>query len=496
MEDKVEDNILIKINKFLKDKDTIFTSKDFCTYMKSVGIKVSRREAEYFLGSYGAVFELWDNNYISRASVFSGKYFSFKPSREEIEKGYFIIGHRCMPFCRNDVSPDSFIILSGDKILESKAVDFSTNLALDSFTLFGDGFVIPYILNDKNNKSVTFNSIECSLPSSFTLTAWPLAELENGYNIEYGDRILCRIVDWQRDIVEMTVIKNQANNLVVTRDDIEREEWYSVFEKGMLDSLNKFGPTSSIEEQLIYLFVENQEKLCVRNCGSTEEFLIHTSKIDFEPYGIESRIWRVGESVPFVGEWNKVDVKNQLIYNLSIIFTPAIIDSYIKNSIYLERKKRHFISNTRLMESIIPDYFLSSNEERNVVLLNIEKRRDILREEYNPFVDYSIAEVRKRILTLFSKVCSILCLIGCSSGKVSDFPQQELVILSQIFGQLVRVLEEIEADMGNNRFFETDFAYTLTGIEETFDGVCGVLKAAAEKINMKGFEIFSDNKKN
>ena len=480
------------IGSYLKEKDTVFTSEEFCSYLKDNGIKLSKNQTEDLLHASDFVFSLVNNEFITRNGVFLGRWFSFKPSKEEIEKGSFIIGHRCMPFNNPETNPDSIIVVSNDRIVKSKTEEFSMNLALDTFALYGEGYVIPYVINDKGNKNISLSSVQYSMPTKITLTSWPFEDLINGENIEYGDRILCRVIDWESSIVEMSVIKTGSTDLVVTRADIEREDWYSGFESGILESLERHGPASSIEEQLAFLFLENQEKLCIKNCGSIEEFLSHTSKIDFEPYGVETRIWRTGEYVPYVGSWNKHVGKEQIVIDLALIFTPNIIDSYIKNNIYEEKNDMESDSINDLIEKMIPKILSISPEERNAVLLNIKKRRDILCNRYNPFVDYSIAEVRKRTLTLFSKVCTLLCSIGSSEGRMVDYPQQELVILSQLFGHLVRLLEEFENEFNRDRIPVDDVSISLDGMEETFDEIDLTLESALEENKMKGFQIISD----
>ena len=124
--------------------------------------------------------------------------------------------------------------------------------------------------------------------------------------------------------------------------------------------------------------------------------------------------------------------------------------------------------------------------------MNIKKRRDILEKEYNPFLDYNIAEIRERSLKLFSKVCSLLCSIGCSTANMSDFPQQELVILSQLFGHLVRLVEEFENIFSSERLSKDDIMLSLDGMEDTFDEIDNVLNTSLEEVRMKGFEIITD----
>lgn len=270
------DNSAIIEDFFLSFHD-IFTIDEFCHMMKSQGVKLSHDTAQSILDTSDMVFSLVDEEYITRAGVFIGRWFSFMPSAEEIQKGYFILGHRCMPFINPDISPDNILVSDGKILINPKAVSFSMNLALDTFALYGEGYVLPYIFNDHSNKEIPLSSVQYGMPNDIKLTAWPLSKITGGKAIKYGDRILCRVVDWAANIVELRVLPANASD-ELTSDDLEREEWYENFEKGLIEGFETSGPVASIEQQLAFLFLENQQELCIKNCGSAEEFLKHTKK--------------------------------------------------------------------------------------------------------------------------------------------------------------------------------------------------------------------------
>ena len=476
------------IEDFFLNYHDIFTLDDFCRLMKSDGVKLTRDYARTILDSSDMVFSLVNEEFITRAGVFIGRWFSFKPSAEEIQKGYIILGHRCIPFVNPEVAPDAIQVTNGKIIINPKPVTFSMNLALDTFALFGEGYVLPYIFNDHSNKKLQLNSVQYGMPAEIDLTAWPLSKISGGRTIKFGDRILGRVIDWAADIVEFTVLPANASDELTT-EDLEREEWYSNFEKGLINSFETSGPVSSIEQQLAFLFLENQQELCTRSCGSAEEFLKHTKKIGFSPYGVESRIWYANTPVPYIGNWNKNSSAESLFSNMSMIFSPQIIDSYIKNFLFCEREKNSSKSIDNLVDEIFPPTLKMTASERKLVLLNIEKRRDILNKVYNQFVDYKLAPVRQRVLDLFSQVSYLLCAIGCSGLSLQDFPQQELVILVQLFSHIARIVEEMESDFLRDTFPVDDVLLSLDGMEETYDEVGVILHNSLEAITYNSIKI-------
>ena len=265
--------------------------------------------------------------------------------------------------------------------------------------------------------------------------------------------------------------------------------WNAIFEKGLIDSFETSGPVASIEQQLAFLFLENQQELCTRSCGSAEEFLKHTKKIGFSPYGVESRIWYANTPVPYIGNWNKNSSAESLFTNMTMIFSPQIIDSYIKNFLFEERERNSKKTIETLVNEIFPATLKMSVSEHKLVLLNIEKRRDILNKVYNQFVDYKLAPVRQRVLDLFSQVSYLLCSIGCSGLSLQDFPQQELVILVQFFSHVARIVEEMETDFLKDAFPYDDVLLSLDGMEETFDEIGDTLHNSLEAITYDSIKI-------
>ncbi len=478
------------ITSYFRSQLDLFTAEDFIRDMKKQGIKISKDDAEEVLHSSNYVFPLVNNQFITRAGVFTGRWFSFKPTKEEIEKGSILIGHRCMPFVNPEVPPDSIVVKNSCFEVESAVTTFSMNLAMDVFALFGEGYIIPYIFNDKGNQTLPLTSVQYNLPTEITLTSWSLGEISEGEKVEFGDRLVCRVVDWENSVVQMFLHKDCMKKMMVSDEAIEREEWYSHFEQGLLDSFEKHGPSESIEEQLALLFLENQEQLCSYNCGSIEEFLAHTTKIGFELFGVETRIWRKGEVIPYCGSWNSTTKSSEILLSeMAMSFSPMVMDAYLEDNIYNESKKKESKSIEDIVAELFPQNIKMGPAERKILLLNLEKRNDILKKNYNRFSDYSVADIRKRVIKLFTQVSNLFCTIGSSGINVDVFPQQELIILSQLFGHMIRLLEEIENVFLRNDFPIADVSLSLDGMEDTFDDIRGTLKSALEMNRYKAFEI-------
>lgn len=480
------------IDNFLSRRMDVFTVEEFCRFLKSKNVKVSKDYACEILNSSNMVFPLINEKFITRAGVFIGKFFSFKPSREEIKKGHILLGHRCMPFINPEISPDRINVANSQHIIDSESTVFSMNLAMDVFALYGEGYVIPYVFNDQANTKLPLTTVKYNMPSEIQLTSWPLEKICGKYKFKYGDRILGRVVNWEENLVELSVLPASEDKMAISADDIEREEWYTKFEKGLLESMNKNGPTSSIEEQLAFLFLENQEELCIKNCGSAEEFLAHTKKIGFCPYGVETRIWKAGETVPFVGDWNR-DLNSEAMFSdILMVFSPQVIDGFLEDFLYRNSRKKNPQEVSEVIDMIFPKVLKMPPSERKIITLNIERRYEMIKKNNLLGTSKKIALLRRRLIELFSLVSNLLCSIACSGLKLEVFPQQELVILFQLFNHLVRIIEEIENPFIREQFPADDVSLSLEGMEDTFDDIGDTLKKSLETNTYDAIKVLDD----
>lgn len=479
------------ITNFALTQKGFFTIQDIQNYLTEKKIKASVSDIEEYLVYADFIFALEDKTYITRIAAFADKYFSFKPTKEEIRKGHIIIGHRCMPFLNSLYSPDKIQISNGKKIINKKAIPFSLNMAMDIFSFYGEGYVLPYIFNDSANNEYPLSSINYSLPNEITLTAWPLEDLIGGDKIEYGDRILCKITDWIDAIVTMRVVKKEDFS-VLSDADIERESWFNDIEDAFLKSFEKYGPCNSIEEQLSFLCINYMDKINTPNCGSFEELIMRSKKIGFSHYGVESRLWRSGETIPFVGEWNKGFASEMIYSSMYIVFSPLIYDVYIKDFLFYKKNKKEKIKVDEIFNNMFPSSLNISSNERKFLLLNIQKRHDILKKSCDYDKEQLISPLRHRIVVLFSKVSDLLFEVHTCESKMEEFPQQEIIILMQLFGHLVRIIEEMENSLDKEVFLTEEVSLSLEGMEESFYEIKGVLIKMVENITYEGLTIIEE----
>lgn len=466
----MNDKIFNAADKFFLNAKNPFTLDEFYKSVKTAG-KITKSECSEILNSVNFILPFDSKHFVTRSGFFTGKLFSFMPTREEIKKGKIILGSRCMPFINPEIHPDSISLYGDDGKIETSKTEFSMNLALDLFALFGDGYVISYLLNDSANSKHTIKTIQYGLPSAINLTSWDLNQICKNQKIRYGDRILCYVTNWEKSRIHVELLKTDCALRQITESDIERSSWYEVFETGLLDLFDEVGPLSTIEEQLAYLYIRHSDELCIKNCGSNEDFMAHTRKIRIAQYGVESRIWRTKEEIPYAGKWNESVTSESLLYEMMKFFSPDITDLFVRDSLYIEGCSGKPETGSDIVKRILPASLELSESEKELIAASLNSRREFLGKNYNVFFDDDMVTFRRRSLELFSEMTDLLCAIGTSKIDIHEFPSQEMIVLMQMFGQNIRILYEL----GESNFRETSYTkeldYSLAGMQETFEDI-------------------------
>ena len=83
---------------FLRTFRDPFTAKEMCRFLHQVGIRASIKEVADYLESDPLVFPLEHKLYLTRAGAFTGQFFSFVPTPQEIAQQVIVPGDRCIPF--------------------------------------------------------------------------------------------------------------------------------------------------------------------------------------------------------------------------------------------------------------------------------------------------------------------------------------------------------------------------------------------------------------
>ena len=123
------------------------------------------------------------------------------------------------------------------------------------------------------------------------------------------------------------------------------------------------------------------------------------------------------------------------------------------------------------------------------MLLHLKTRHAILEKNYNRFADYEMSAIRKKVLELFTVVNDMVCTMGIDGPNLADYPQQQLVILSQIYEHIIHIIDRMEncpAEIANE---VEEVSLAIEGMEFNFNEIYAPLRKAIDKNMRNGFSV-------
>lgn len=458
-----------------------------------MGIKLPEDEIVRYLELNPYVFSLEQDFYQTKAGAFTDAFFSFKPEREEVAQKYFIVGDRCMPFVDGTAISSSLNFVYKNDYLPTKTIEIKSCEAVKYFSFFGEEYVSQYIAADPANRQLNLAQTDFELPQKVKLTVFSFAPFFDDLDFKYGDRILCKVLNWDSGKIAVEPVRaHKKDCLKIERSDVQRSDWYRNLETCLLEDFSSIGPCTSIEEQLSNVFYENRNRLCRRNCGSLHEFLNFTRKISFEAFGVETRLWFSGQDVPAVGSWNDSEVKNYGMLSDKIDFmTPDsfsfpdyILDAFAKDQLYAQNENVKAV-----LDDFIQDPDLLSDKGRIDLLLRLAHRNVIILKEYNWFADFRLGFIRHSVLQLFFEISKSMYRIDSLGIDLRVFPQQDIVILSQLFNHVTSILDAVENDPASIMEDSEAVMLSIGGMNDNFEDIEGEISAVVKKERENGFIV-------
>ena len=482
-------------SRFVRNYNEPFSVKEVKKIFSIAGFNLSSKMIEFYIDSCPDVLRMENGFYITKSGAFTGEIFSIMPTREEFEQGVMVIGDRCIPFLDSDRITSSYSFYINGKKIPTKSGRFDSDLAIDMFILFGEEYAPQYIASDPASDLDMVERV-FELPSYVNLTGLDLDFLKRNYQFKKGDRILCCVTDWDSCKVNIMIMHSSQNKFERGEAGEKRLLWYSQFENFLLESFEKYGPVSSIEEQLINVYFAHRKELCVPYCGSVEEYLGHyAKKVGVESFGVETRLWEKGKEVPAFGGWNKNELGQMKNLSDKISFpeflfssVPEFIeDQYIFDSFY-SRKEENLLDN--VVNSLTQEEFSVDKKTLSELALNLKERSAILKKQYNWFRDHNLGAVRKKALDLYGEVFLLVCKLDYAGSLIANLPQQEVVILSQLYGHLLQIFEALAGDpcMEDSA---SECLISLEGMKWNFDEIRGPIEFSLQKQKNNRFTVLN-----
>lgn len=474
---------------------------DFFQAAGFLGIK-KQGDLDYalsWLEANPAVLSVGRNVYASRIGMFTGRCFSILPTRYEISNNILIIGHRCIPFGNPDILSCDFQFVFEGKLVPKKIVEMQTNDLFSYNFLHGEEFVPQYLALDPANKDFDFVESDYELPGKMKATVLNMEEIYKKYSFKSGDRFKVQLNSWLLGHFSLEVQKDTRETPFEINNEEEcRASWSELFEKELLQSFDVFGACSSIDEQIAFAYVLAGKGLYVDNPGSVEEFIKKTDKIEAVEFGVETRLWRTGETISVLNlrsdsdsdaeEAEELGGISSLFLSIGIPLTEIFLDSFIFDSLYRKEKDSSLI-----LKRLLPENMSELSPEDVVFCsLHLEKRRVILQRSYRWFADYEKGQLRSKILEFYATMINFVYTLGQNDVSPEAMPPQPLVILSQLFTHLGRMLESLAPNASISSKDISSLYLTLEGMQYSFEDLS---KELEQSVNIQKKEKFTVIKK-
>jgi hypothetical protein len=480
------------IARFLRTHTKPFTLKEVYSEIGWSFRFMRKKELEFYLLSSHMVYRLENGSFFSRAGLFTGKYFTMAPTKEEIQDGVLIPGHRCIPFTDPSFFPHELTFTIGDREISKIHYILSTSSASSRYFLVGEEYVYQYLATDNPEYNQTLMYADGGIQENVTITVLDMEELFKKWEFAPGDRLLARVTDWDRGVVELSpLLRSRDNPFEDSDQEGRRANWYKEMDRYFLHSFNFFGPCSSIDEQAANTFFMGKESLFSDSAGSLEEFLCKTEKIGIESYGVESRLWRQGEAIPVVGPWveeesaesKKAETAESMMLNSGAVSHEVVIEAYILDSFHRKETSAELVADRLL--AVLPAGL--SVFPRPLILQQLEHKRKSYTPYYNWFADYDNAKIRSRLLELYEALISLIRRLDSHTISPDELPNQSFIILMQLIGHITNILDAVNA-MQPLADEEISTLYTsIEGMEDSFSDTKDTIIEAVRKLKKKSF---------
>ncbi|MDR1748020.1 MAG: hypothetical protein LBR47_03060 [Spirochaetaceae bacterium] len=449
---------------------------------------IRKKELEYYLLSSHLVYRLENGSFFSRAGLFTGKLFTIAPTKEEIQAGILIPGHRCMPFCDPGFFPHELTFRIHNEDIAKIPYILSTTNAFSRYFLVGEEYVYQYLAMDNPEYNQKLMYTDMGVHETVIITALDMGELFREWEFAPGDRLTARVEDWDKGIIELLPLLRSRENPFADSDmEGNREKWYEDLENLFLYTFDTIGPCSSIEEQTAYVFFLDRDTLFSAAAGSLEEFINRTEKIGIESYGVESRLWRRGETIPVAGLWSGMDDEQRLtpesvILSSGVISHEVVIEAYLLDSLYRKETSAENIMDRLLL--VLPGL---SGFPRSLVMQQVESKRKVFAASYNWFADYDNAKIRSRLLELYEALIWLIKRLERRNVSPENLPSQSFIILMQLIGHIMNILDAVNAMQPLSDEEINTLYSSIEGMEDSFSDTKDTIIEAVRKLKKNSF---------
>jgi len=440
----------------------------------------------YMNPAVGGETGLW----LTRAGLFTGKPLVLCPSNTEIASGVFIPGSRLVPFCNPALLPHELVFVHQGKELPRTALECTPEEIYPTYQLFGDEYTPQYLSLDNEENSALFSEADYEDPAELTVSVVDLRDLYWSTRFKPGDRLVARLTDWKKGVFELAVL--HAEDL----DPAKQAAWMQEMEESLLHSFDIAGPGASMDEQLAFAYFLGLDTLFTPYAASLSDFLRWSAKVAIEAYGVESRLWYSGQTIPAQGSWTMtlvsapVSMAEEAFMHLALPLSARVMDSYILDALF--RKES---SIDALIERMIPPRLHDAAFCVPVIKRAVLSRFKHLSASYNWFADHETGMLRSRCLALHAALMLFVLQLQRSGIEPDLIPDQGAVILGQLMTHTIAALENIDFSVSETGTDLEPLWVSVEGMEDSFFETKTAIQDQLPELTKRRFSIIKKEEK-
>jgi hypothetical protein len=403
--------------------------------------------------------------FIPRSLYFYKARFLIVPTKEEIQAGILVPGHRFIPFCNPNIFPAECILHTEEGIaVEKTKVQMVLNDLSIYMTLLGNDVLPDYLICDDELNTEIFLKDEPE-KKEIILTVFDMKKLYNTHHMTCGDAFVITVENWTTGNYNLSYISKEergGNNSVLNR-------WIADLESGFKLAFNKLGIPSLMSEQLAHAFYYGGDNLIRNPSINIGAFLTMSNSIEIKEVGSKSFLWFKDEDIRTVdiikqhimkGDFDSLD---DILIDINAPISSGEIEAYMRNELFHRGN-----SCSHAMEECFAyyDFTFYDKFQHKIFHLFINELWEKVSQEYNYFKDQVAGRLREKALELHKTYMEWLDALHKRGYRIDGLFPEDIVLVSHGFESLKIILETCNETEGIDNNENNDIAGELEKAEE------------------------------
>lgn len=234
------------IDEFGRLAQSEFSLEELLCHVRSRGGEASEEDVYDIALTSDYLFEVDSLNeiFVPRRAFFQGAQFNITPTKEEVQGGYLVPGHRLMPFVSREVFPaDARIVLPDGSALLTRKVALPQAQVMPCLHFYGVADAIEYLLLDTESN---LEQIRPPFDGDVEVTVFDLRDYFAASGFHPGDSLMLTVIDWLQGVCSVARVAKGGASLKSTAT----RKWIKSMQFALDDAIDVLGTEGDCYEQL------------------------------------------------------------------------------------------------------------------------------------------------------------------------------------------------------------------------------------------------------